>query len=126
LDTYVKAVYPDLRKCINLLQQNSYTGALIKPNSEDKGVGDYMIEMVELFKAGRIKDARTLLCGKVTADEITGIYTWMYQNLSLFGKDEESRDSALLIIKQGLVDHSLIADPEINLAAVLVKLARLQ
>jgi len=30
-----------------------------------------------------------------------------------------------LIIKQGLVDHTLVADPEINLAAVLIKLARL-
>jgi hypothetical protein len=55
-----------------------------------------------------------------------GIFTWMYQNLDLFGKDEETKDSALIIIKQGLVDHTLIADPEINLAATLVKLARLQ
>jgi hypothetical protein len=31
-----------------------------------------------------------------------------------------------LIIKQGLVDNTLIADPEINLAATLVKLSRLQ
>jgi hypothetical protein len=50
----------------------------------------------------------------------------MYDNIELFGVDEETRDSALLIIKQGLVDHSLIADPEINLSATLVKLARLQ
>jgi hypothetical protein len=54
------------------------------------------------------------------------IYRWMYDNLDLFGKDEETKDTALLIIKQGLCDHGLIADPEINLAATLVKLARLQ
>ena len=30
-----------------------------------------------------------------------------------------------LIIKQGLVDHSFVADPEINLASVMIKLARL-
>jgi hypothetical protein len=50
----------------------------------------------------------------------------MYDNLDLFGKDDETKDAALLVIKQGLVDHMLIADPEINLAAVCVKLARLQ
>ena len=50
----------------------------------------------------------------------------MYNNLDLFGSTEEQKDQALLIIKQGLVDHTLIADPEINLAATLVKLARLQ
>jgi hypothetical protein len=54
------------------------------------------------------------------------LYTWMYNNLDLFGANEEQKDSALLIIKQGLVDHVICADSEINLAAVLVKLARLQ
>jgi hypothetical protein len=50
----------------------------------------------------------------------------MYDNLELFGDSDEKKDQALLVIKQGLVDHTLIADPEINLAATLVKLARLQ
>jgi len=126
LDTYVKSVYPDLRKCLNLLQQNTIDGVLINPRSEDSGVSDYKIEMVELFKKGKIKEARTFLCGRVQPHEIEGIFTWMYSNLDLFGKDEETKDSALIIIKQGLVDHTLIADPELNLAATLVKLARLQ
>jgi hypothetical protein len=54
------------------------------------------------------------------------IYRWMYDNLELFGDSDEKKDQALLVIKQGLVDHTLIADPEINLAATLVKLARLR
>jgi DNA polymerase III delta prime subunit len=126
LDTYVKSVYPDLRKCINLLQQNSFDNKLIDPKQEDSGISDYKIEMVELFKKGKIQEARKLLCGRAQPEEMEGIFTWMYQNLDLFGKDEETKDSALIIIKQGLVDHTLIADPEINLAATLVKLARLQ
>ena len=126
LDTYVKATYPDLRKCINLLQQNSIGGALINPKQEDSGVSDYKIEMIELFKQGKIQSARKLLCGRARPEEMEDIFRWMYDNLDLFGKTEEQKDSALLIIKQGLVDHTLIADPEINLAATLVKLARLQ
>jgi len=126
LDTYVKAVYPDLRKCLNLLQQNTVDGKLINPKEEDSGVSDYKIEMVELFKKGNISGARKLLCGRARPEEMEEIYRWMYDNLELFGKDDESKDQALLIIKQGLVDHTLIADPEINLAATLVKLKRLQ
>jgi replication factor C small subunit len=126
LDTYVKATYPDLRKCINLLQQNSIGGALINPKQEDSGISDYRIEMIELFKQGKIQSARKLLCGRARPEEMEDIFRWMYDNLDLFGKTEEQKDSALLIIKQGLVDHTLIADPEINLAATLVKLARLQ
>jgi replication factor C small subunit len=127
LDTYVKLTYPDLRKCINQVQQNiTEDNGLASPTAGDSAAADYKIEMVELFKKGKIKEARTLLCGRVRPEEIEDIYTWMYQNLDLFGQSEEQKDSALLVIKQGLVDHTLIADPEINLAATLVKLARLQ
>lgn len=126
LDTYVKACYPDLRKCINMLQQHSLNGQLLSPNQGDSGSVEYRLEMVELFKKGKIKEARQMLCGRVRPEEIEEIYRWMYENLDLFGKDDETKDSALLIIKQGLVDHTIIVDPEINLAACLVKLSRLQ
>ena len=36
---------------------------------------------------------------------------------------KEKQEKAILIIKQGLVDHTLVSDPEINLAATMIKLA---
>ena len=125
LDTYVKAAYPDLRKCINSVQQHVNGSTLDAPTAE-ADAGDYKIEMVELFKKGKILEARKLICAKSRPEEIEDIFRWMYDNIDLFGDTEEKKDSAILIIKQGLVDHTLIADPEINLSATLVKLARLQ
>jgi hypothetical protein len=52
------------------------------------------------------------------------IFRWLYDNIELFG-DEDKQNSAVLTIKQGLVDHTLVVDPEINLAATLIRLARL-
>ena len=124
LDTYVKATYPDLRKCINMVQMNAVDGALQKPQEGDTGEADYKLEMVELFKAGKINQARKLVCSQVRPDEVEDIYKWMYDNIALFG-DEEKQESAILVIKQGLVDHTLVADPEINLAATIIRLARL-
>ena len=124
LDLYVKATYPDLRKCINMVQQNVSDGKLHAPNKGDEGTADWKFDMVELFKAGKITDARKLLCGKLKAEEMEEVYRWLCDNLEIFG-EEEKQDTAVLIIKQGLVDHTLVADPEINLAAVLIKLARL-
>ena len=126
LDTYVKVTYPDLRKCINFVQQNTQEGKLLGANKSDAGQADWKIQMVELFKKGDIKAARKLVCGSARPEEMEDIYSWMYQNLDLFGKDDETKDSALLVIKQGIVDHNFVADAEINLAAVCVKLARLQ
>jgi replication factor C small subunit len=124
LDLYVKVSYPDLRKCINLVQQNVAEGKLAAPASGDEGVADWKFDMVELFKAGKINEARKLLCGKLRAEEMEEVYRWLYDNIELFG-DETNQNSAILVIKQGLVDHTLVADAEINLAAVLIKLARL-
>ncbi len=124
LDSYVKATYPDLRKCINLLQQNSREGKLFTPDQNDTGTMEWKFDMVELFKAGKIQEARKLLCGKVQADDIIHIYRWLYDNLDVFG-DNDVQDKAIMIIKQGLVDHPICADPEINLAATLIRLSKL-
>jgi DNA polymerase III delta prime subunit len=125
LDTYVKATYPDLRKCINTVQQHVKENKLEAPKSIE-GASDYKIEMVELFKKGRINDARKLVCGKARPEEMEEIYRWLYDNLDLIAKSDESKDQAVVLIKQGLVDHTICADSEINLAATLIKLARLQ
>ena len=124
LDTYVKATYPDLRKCINTVQMNVQDNSLLKPNEGDTGEADWKLDMVELFKAGKIQEARKMLCGAVRPEEMEEIYRWLYDNIELFGSDEQ-QDKAVLIIKQGLVDHTLVVDPEINLAATLIRLARL-
>jgi replication factor C small subunit len=124
LDAYVKVTYPDLRKCIQLLQQNAQEGQLVPPNKGDAGAADWKFDMAELFKAGKILEARKLLCGKLRAEEMEEVFVWLYNNLEIFGS-EENQYKAILIIKQGLVDHTLIVDPEINLSATLVRLARL-
>ncbi len=125
LDNYVKATYPDLRKCINMVQQNVVDSKLNPPIRESDS-SDYKFEMVELFKQGKIPEARKLVCAKAPAEDVEGIFRWCYDNLDLFGSSEEQKDSAVLVIKQGLVDHALCADHEINLASTMIKLARIK
>ena len=124
LDTFVKATYPDLRKCINTVQMNSLEGSLHTPEKGDTGEADYKIEMVALFKAGKISEARKLVCSQARPEEMEEVYRWLYDNVSIFG-DEAKQDKAVLVIKQGLVDHTLVIDPEINLAATLIRLSHL-
>lgn len=124
LDSYVKAYYPDLRKCINVLEKNSVSGTLADITSES-GTNDYKLSMVELFKQGKIQEARKLICSQVLPEEIDDIYRWLYNNIDLFGDTEDKQDDAVLIIKEGLVNHALVADPEINLSATLIQLSRI-
>jgi replication factor C small subunit len=122
LDTFVKATYPDLRKCLNLLQQNSTTGALKPPSAADKSAIDYKIEMVKLFKSGKVREARTLLCSNAQVEDVEEIFRWAYDNLDIWSSTEEGQDEAIQIIRTGLVNHSLIADAEINLSACITEL----
>jgi len=124
LDTFVRATYPDLRKCINMVQMNSMDNKLHSPEKGDTGDADYKIQMVELFKAGKISEGRKLVCSQARPEEMDEIYRWLYDNVAIFG-DEDKQNKAILIIKQGLVDHTLVIDPEINLAATLIRLAAL-
>ena len=124
LDTYVKAKYPDLRKCINTVQMNSSTGKLISPNEVDANLSDWRIQMVELFKQGKVSQARKLVCSQIRPEEVEEIFRWLYDNIELFGQDVQ-QEKAILIIKQGLADHTLVSDPEINLAATMVRLGHL-
>jgi replication factor C small subunit len=126
LDSYVKATYPDLRKCLNLVQPNSQTGKLVTPSAADKSTRDWKLDCVELFKTGKIREARTLLCQSSTPEESDEIFRWMYDNLDLFGSTVEQQDQAIVIIRNGIVNIPLIADQEINLSATLVELAQIQ
>lgn len=125
LDNYVKATYPDLRKCLNLLQANSITGKLIMPSGNDGAVKDWRLDAVTLFKAGKIKEARQLICNQTSGEDIDGVFRWMYDNLDLWSQTDEGQDEAILIIRKGLVNHSMVADAEINLSATLTELAQI-
>ena len=125
LDTYVKSTYPDLRKCLNMCQMNSTNGHLAAPHGDEGGIKEWKTEVVQLFKAGRLLDARKLMCSSVRPEEMEEVFRWMYDNLDLWSRDPERQDQAIVIIRQGLVNHSFVADPEINLSATLVELSNL-
>lgn len=121
LDTFVKVTYPDLRKCINLLQQNSVDGKLTLPRTEDTMDSDYKLEMVTLFKAKKINEARKLVCSQARPEEFEDIFRFFYQNIELYG-DEKKQDAAILVIRDGLINHAICADSEINLSATMIEL----
>lgn len=121
LDVYIKATYPDLRKCLNLLQTNSTTGNLQKPN-ELTSNNDFRLDAVQLFRSGQVRRARELICSQARPEDMEEIFRWAYDNLELWSNTEEGQDEAIVIIRRGLVNHVSCADSEINLSATLTEL----
>ena len=126
LDSYVRATYPDLRKCLNTCQMHSTTGTLTLNSSNDSSSQDWKLAAVELFKAGKTREARTLMCSSVRAEEMEDMFRWMYDNLELWSPDVHKQDQAVIIIRQGLVNVPMVSDQEINLSATLIELCNLQ
>jgi len=126
LDEYSTATYPDLRKCINLLQQNCADGQLKRPaKGGGQGTMDYMIAAINLFKQHKIHDARKIVCANARTEDYEEIYKLLYRNLDWWGATDDQQNQAIVIIANRLRDHSLVADSEINLAACLIELASL-
>jgi DNA polymerase III delta prime subunit len=126
LDSYVKATYPDLRKCLNLVQPNSQSGTLVPPAAADKSMRDWKLECVDLFKRGQTRQARALMCQSSSPEEAEDVFRWMYDNLDLWGSTPERQDQAIVVIRNGLVNHNSVADVEINLSATLIELSQIQ
>jgi replication factor C small subunit len=123
LDSYVDAAYPDLRKCINMLQQNCVNGELRLPSSDTvSGSSEYMVQAVSLFKAGKIIDARKILAGQLQANDYEELYKMLYRNLDWWGSTDQQQNAAIVVIANRLRDHTMVADPEINAAAALAEL----
>lgn len=125
LDTYVRSTFPDLRKCINSVQQNSRNGKLLL-NSGQSSTDDYKISAVSMIKQGNIRAARELICKQVRAEEIDELISWSYNNLDLWSDTPEGQDQAVLIIRKAAVNASLVADHEINVAAMLIELSQIE
>jgi DNA polymerase III delta prime subunit len=124
LDEYVSVTFTDLRKCINTLQQNCKDGVLRRPSSGGSGsMTEYMVQAVNLFKTGKIHDARKLICSNASDGDYEEIYKLLYKNLDWFGTTEDTKNKAIVIIANRLRDHSMVADPELAMAACLVELS---
>ena len=123
LDTYVRATYPDLRKCLNKLQSNSIDGKLVAIPNIGNSDDEMLIQATDLFKNKKILDGRKKLIEYINMHptRIEDVYRWMYDNLDLWN----NKDAAIIIIRNGLANLPLVGIPEICLSASLVELSQL-
>lgn len=125
LEKYISASYPDIRSLINALQDNAEDGKLTEPKLASSGA-DYKFQVLELLEKGALREVRKLICENVTREEYEGVYRFMYENIHrLKGFDEDKCEAAVVLIADHLYKHALVADPEINFAALCIRLNNL-
>ncbi len=125
LDKYIAVGYPDIRKIINLLQQNSIDGVLqdITSKSEE---GDYKFKLLDMINIDDWSAARNLACANVATEEWEDLYRFLYENLNKSKKfsKKDNWEAGIVIITDHLYKNSIIADQEINAAAMFIRLSQ--
>jgi DNA polymerase III delta prime subunit len=123
LEKYVAIGYPDIRKVINLLQQNTHDSRL-QPLQAAGEAGDYKFKLLELIETGSWVEARQVACAEVAREEWEDVYRFLYENLekSPSFSSKEKWESGIVIIADHLYKHGIVADPEINAAAMFIRL----
>lgn len=126
LDKYLAYGYPDVRKIVNTIQLNSTNGVLQHPTF-DGVVGDYKFKLLDFIEAGDWNEARKQICGSVTNNEWDNVYRFLYENVSACSKfkNKEKWEEAILVIAEHLYKNSISADPEINAAAMFIRLGQI-
>lgn len=126
LDEYVGALYPDVRKIINALQQNSTTGILSPLVVGDVSNEVYDSILLEIDNNDWIK-ARSIMCSNISNEEWEEFYRFLYENVEHCKKFKarENWESAIVTIADHLYKDSICADREINAAAMMIRLSQI-
>lgn len=127
LDKYIARSYPDIRATVNSLQQHSIGGVLGEPTSEGQA-GDWKFELLDLLEKDKWQQARKLVTASIDGDEWVDLYRFLYENLHRAPKFNLHRDKweeGIVTIAKHLYQHSIVADAEINAAALMIGLGQL-
>lgn len=129
LEKYVDACYPDFRKVLETLDQNSFDGVLLPFEEHEEDITDYQLKIVEMVESNSYRNIREAMSAVVSDDEWEEVYRFMYDNLHELGKFKKNFElwsKGIVVIADHLFRHSQVSDPEINAASMFLRLGDLQ
>ena len=128
LDEIIRHYYPDVRKCIQYLDQQCINKVL-KLDREFFKLLQYERKVIDILKnvsssnlEKAIEEVRQLIADTKIRNFIT-LYKYLYEKLNDYCNIASSRLKIIFIIQQGLKDDTFIPDKEINIITTILKIA---
>ena len=120
---FIAVGYPDVRKIINLIQQNTISNKLTF-KSQQNDSHDYKFALLEFIEKDQWVKAREFLANHLSNDQWEEVYRFLYENLdkSKKFKNREKWEQGIVIIAEYMYKHQFVADPEINGVSCLIQL----
>lgn len=126
IDKYIDNSYPDIRNIIMNMENGILNGELTEPGT-GLVVQEYLLLLTEHIENNRWLEARAVACANVAIEEWESVYRYLYENIqnSPKFKDVAKYEQAIVMIAEHLYKHALVADPEINAAALFIRLGNI-
>ena len=125
LEKYVDGCYPDFRKLVETLDKNSRNGVLLDYDEASQEINEWELVLVQMIEGNSYTSIREAMSAVTSDDEWEQVYRFLYDNLHELGKfkgDFDKWSQGIIIIGDHLFRHSQVADPEINAAAMFLRL----
>lgn len=119
---YVQTYYPDLRACINAIDQHTTNNVLQPLFDNDSYSSDKFNEIITKFSKIDILSLKELLVKNVSNEEYELLYQYFYNHLELITNDVNKWDMILVIIAKYLYQHNFVAFADINFVSCLMEI----
>lgn len=125
LEEYITTLSPDFRKIINVLENNCRDGVLQPFEDDLVGSVEDKMSLLSLMESGDWEPIREHINTVIQDGEWEEWYKFLYDYLheySCFAEDTAKWMRGIVVINDHLYRHTLVADPEINFLACIIRL----
>lgn len=123
LGEFVRACYPDLRKCINEIQKNVVNGE-IKFDNMIRVKDAFVHGVYEIVKSGLAIKARKKVIESehVFGGDYTELLRSLFDHIHDHKMNEQTKAEHLVVVSEHLYRSAFVVDPEINFFSCLLSL----
>ena len=122
---YVDRDYPDIRLIVNNVSKGVRGNTLVPLSDSQSTNSEYIQQILDAIATGNWQNARKIACENVAPEEWESVYRLLYENIETvpkLKKNVASWEQAIVIIAEHPYQNSIVADPEINAAAMFIRL----
>ena len=120
----VRIYQPDLRACINAIDQNTINNILQPLKNDAAYAYDKFSEVINNINNDCFT-LKKLLAQNIANEEYESLYQFMYNHLSMITTEEKLYDDILIIIAKYLYQHNFVAFPDINFISCIIEIKKI-
>jgi replication-associated recombination protein RarA len=124
LDAHLKVTYPDLRKFITSLEQHFIKDVLHPPMLDSEHM-ESLVALLLCIEQNNWQKARNVIYERIPPDSITGVYSFLDQNLIEVSEDVDLLCRGYTTLALYAYRDDTMAVPELNLTACIIKLCEI-